>query len=267
MGSFFTSFNLNLWDSFSIASVIDIIIVAFVVYKLIMLIKGTRAVQLLKGLAVLLVATALSSLFHLYTLHWLLTNALTALLVALPIVFQPELRRALEKIGRGKFFSHSFGNSAEGEMEHCVQEVVKAVFAMSKDKTGALIVFERNTRLEEYMDSGVPIDGAVSQELLVNIFVPNTPLHDGAVIIRGDRIVAAACVLPLTEVKQLNKELGTRHRAGLGVTEVSDGVVVIVSEETGLVSLAVEGVLVRGLDQETLTARLSGACLLYTSIL
>lgn len=251
--------NLDFLEVLSLTSIIDIAIVAFVLYRLMLLIKGTRAVQLLKGLAVLLVATALSSLFKLYTLHWLLRQALTALVVALPIVFQPELRRALEKIGGGTFLARPFASMAEAERDLNIEELVRAVRILAREKIGALIILERVTGMEEYIDSGVKIGGLVSPELLINIFIPKTPLHDGAVIIRGDRVMAAACVLPLTEEKELSKELGTRHRAGIGITEVSDALAIIVSEETGTVSLAVEGVLARGLDENTLADRLSGA--------
>jgi diadenylate cyclase len=249
----------NLFDTFSLTSIIDIAIVAFVLYRLMLLIKGTRAVQLLKGLAVLVLANAVSSLLHLYTLQWLLKQAMTALVVALPIVFQPELRRALEKLGGGRFLSPQFGFSGEVDLERLVGEIVRAVRTMSRDRTGALIVLERSTGLEEYIDSGIKVGGLVSAELLVNIFIPRTPLHDGAVIVRGDRIMAAACVLPLTQGQNLSKTLGTRHRAGVGITEESDAVAVIVSEQTGTISLAVEGVLSRELDEKVLAERLLGA--------
>ncbi|MCL6612160.1 MAG: diadenylate cyclase CdaA [Peptococcaceae bacterium] len=251
--------NFNLLDIFSLTSIIDIAIVAFVLYRLMLLIKGTRAVQLLKGLAVLVVATAVSSLLHLYTLQWLLKQAMTALVVALPIVFQPELRRALEKIGGGRFLSPQFGNAGEIDLDRLVGEIVRAAGIMSRERIGALIVLERSTGLEEYIDTGVKVGGLISAELLVNIFIPRTPLHDGAVIVRGDRIMAAACVLPLTQGHSLEKTLGTRHRAGVGITEESDAVTVIVSEQTGIISLAVEGVLARELDEKTLADRLLGA--------
>lgn len=249
---------LNL-DLFNITSIVDILLVAFVLYRLALLIRGTRAVQLIKGLAVLLVATALSSWLHLYTFHWLLRQTMTALVVALPIVFQPELRRALEKLGGGRFFASSMLYMAEDDRSRTVAEVVRAACALSRTRTGALIVLERVTGLEEYMDTGTRIEGLVSAEFLVNIFVPNTPLHDGAAIIRGDRVIAAACVLPLTMNTDIAKELGTRHRAGIGISEVSDALAVIVSEETGNISLAVEGVLARNLDESTLSDRLNGA--------
>ncbi len=251
--------DFSLLDTFSLTSIIDIAIVAFVLYRLMLLIKGTRAVQLLKGLAVLVVASAVSSLLQLYTLQWLLKHAMTALVVALPIVFQPELRRALEKIGGGRFLSPQFGTAGEVDLGLVVDEIVRAVGTMSRERIGALIVLERSTGLEEYIDTGIKVGGQVTAELLINIFIPRTPLHDGAVIIRGDRIMAAACVLPLTQGQNLSRALGTRHRAGVGITEESDAVAVIVSEQTGTISLAVEGVLARELDGKLLADRLLGA--------
>lgn len=242
---------------FNLTSVIDILIVAFVVYRLMLLIRGTRAVQLIKGLAVLLVATALSSLLNLNTLNWLLKQTMTALVVALPIVFHPELRRALEKLGRGKFLPQNTLTTGEIDGTRLVAELIRACTVLAKNKMGALIILERETGLNEHIDSGVKIEGLVSAEFLVNIFVPKTPLHDGAVIIRGNRVAAAACFLPLSESPNLTSDLGTRHRAGIGVTEVSDAVAVIVSEETGSVSIAVEGVLTRRLDEAALQEKLT----------
>jgi len=242
---------------FNLSSVIDILIVAFVIYRLMLLIKGTRAVQLIKGLVVLLIATALSSLFNLYTINWLLRQAMTALVVALPVVFQPELRRALEKLGRGKFLAQT--SLASGEIDHVklIAEINRSATVLSKNKMGALIILERETGLEDHIDTGVKVDGMVSAEFLVNIFIPKTPLHDGAVIIRGDRVAAAACFLPLSENPYLTSDLGTRHRAGIGITEHSDAVAVIISEETGAVSIAVEGKLTRYLDEATLQDKLT----------
>ncbi|MFZ5649907.1 MAG: diadenylate cyclase CdaA [Bacillota bacterium] len=259
MPEWLKGYNFNPLDIFSITNLIDIAIVAFVLYRLMLLIKGTRAVQLLKGLAVLVVATALSSLLQLYTLQWILKQAMTALVVALPIVFQPELRRALEKLGGGGGWLLNRHNVSDADIESLVSEIVRAVRIMSKEKIGALIVLERSTGLEEYIDTGIKVGGRASGELLVNIFIPRTPLHDGAVIIRGDRIMAAACVLPLTQAQNLSKSLGTRHRAGIGITEESDALAVIVSEETGAISLAVEGVLAGGLDEKLLADRLMAA--------
>jgi len=243
---------------FNLSSVIDILIVAFLMYRLMLLIKGTRAVQLIKGLAVLLVITAFASLFNLYTINWLLGKSMTALVVALPVVFQPELRRALEKLGRGRFLNHpTLAPSGEIDQVKVVNEIIRAVTLLSKNKIGGLIVLERETGLEDHIDTGVKVDGLVTAEFLVNIFVPKTPLHDGAVIIRGDRVAAAACFLPLSESPHLPSDLGTRHRAGIGITEHSDAVAVIISEETGYISLAVEGVINRSLDEVELSKRLT----------
>ncbi|MDD3653584.1 MAG: diadenylate cyclase CdaA [Desulfotomaculaceae bacterium] len=245
---------------FNLYSVIDIFIVAFIVYKLMLMIKGTRAVQLIKGLAVLLIATALSSMLNLYTMNWILKQAMTALVVALPVVFQPELRRALEKLGRGQFLTHgSLTPMSQGEIGQVkiIAEITRSTTILSKNKIGALIVLGRETGLEEYIDTGLKIDGIVSAEFLVNIFIPKTPLHDGAVIIRNGRVAAAACFLPLSENPNLTSDLGTRHRAGIGISEHSDAVSIIVSEETGIISVAVEGVLTRNLDEASLQERLS----------
>ncbi|MDO7786560.1 diadenylate cyclase CdaA [Desulforamulus aquiferis] len=249
---------LNL-DILNITSILDIILVTFVFYRFMRIIQGTRAVQLIKGLVVLLVANTVSSWLHLYTINWLLQQVMTALVVALPIVFQPELRRALETLGRGKFFAKTISTIKEADRTRMINEVVRAVQVLTKNKMGALIIIERQTGLEEYIDSGVKIDGIVSAEFMINIFIPNTPLHDGAVIIRGDRVVAAASFLPLSENPYLSKELGTRHRAGIGVTEVSDALAVIVSEETGDISLASDGNLDRMLDEPTLKKKLTEA--------
>ncbi|MFZ5590953.1 MAG: diadenylate cyclase CdaA [Bacillota bacterium] len=248
--------DFNFWDIFGLTSIIDIAIVTYVLYRLMLLIKGTRAVQLLKGIAVLLVATAISSLFKLYTLHWLLKQSLYFLAVALPIVFQPELRRALEKIGGGKFIARSFVNLSEGELEKTISSIGQAVEYLAERRIGALLVLERVTGLEEHAETGVKLDAWLSAELLVNLFIPKTPLHDGAVIVRGSRILAAGCVLPLTDEHNLSKELGTRHRAGIGISEVSDALAVMVSEETGKISLAVEGTLLRGLTRPALEEKL-----------
>ena len=245
--------------SLSITTVLDLLIVAFVVYRIFLLIRGTRAVQLIKGLIVLVVAMVVSDWINFNTVNWLLRQAVTALIVALPVVFQPELRRALEKLGGGKFLARNVFMLAEEEKNTMIREVVRSVQMLAKNSIGALIVLERGTGLEEYIDTGTKIDGEISAELLVNIFIPKTPLHDGAVVVRGDRILAAACVLPLDESPHVNKALGTRHRAGLGISEQSDAVAVIVSEETGVISLATEGELLRYLDDTTLAEHLNKA--------
>lgn len=248
LGLLKTKLNINL-DLFNVVSIVDILIVAFVLFHLMLLIRGTRAVQLIKGLVVLLVATAVSSLLNLNTVHWLLKQTMTALVVALPIVFQPELRRTLEKLGGGDFFARSLTQMAEGDRSALINEVVRAVERMSATRTGALIVLERITGLEEFVDTGIELDAQVTAELLMNVFIPKSPLHDGATIIRGDRMLAASCVLPLSDSRELSRDLGTRHRAAIGLTEQSDALAVVVSEETGNVSLALEGSLYRRLNE------------------
>ncbi len=236
--------------------VIDIAIVTYLLYRLIILIRGTRAEQLVKGLIVLLVALVVSGLLGLRTINWFLQGLMTMGLVAIPIVFQPELRRALEHIGRGKIFQRSVYDHEEEHFHVVLEELLKAIPVLVKKKIGALIVLERNTGLKEYVETGIRIEGIVSAELLINIFMPRSPLHDGAVIIKGVILAAAGCFLPLTENPNLSKELGTRHRSGLGITEISDAVVIIVSEETGVISLAHEGKLTRYLDEKTLRSTL-----------
>lgn len=230
---------------------LDIAIVLFIVYRLYMAIRGTRAVQLLKGLAVIVLGAFVSQFVGLALTNWLLNQVLTVGLVALPIIFYPELRRALEHIGRGSLFSKS-SLLGPRERTHAIDEVVRAILSLSERRSGALIVWEQETGLKDWSESGINVDAAISAELLINIFEPNTPLHDGAVILRGDRIRAASCFLPLSENPELNIDLGTRHRAGLGISEQSDAVAIIVSEETGAISLANEGKLIRYLDEKTL---------------
>lgn len=239
-------------EAFNLISVIDILIVAFVLYKGMMIIKGTRAVQLIKGLVVLILASLISNWLGLRTVGWILAQLQTVLVVALPVVFQPELRRALEKLGRGKFFARPATILNEEAINKLVEEIVRAVKLISKNSHGALIIIEREIGVNDFIETGIKIDGLVSSEFMVNIFVPKSPLHDGAAIIRGDRVIAASCFLPLSENPNLSKELGTRHRAGLGLTEQSDALAVIVSEETGVISIAEEGRLTRYLDENTL---------------
>nr|WP_113802168.1 diadenylate cyclase CdaA [Garciella nitratireducens] len=242
----------ELFLNMRIRDVIDIAIVAYFFYKLMGLIKETRAEQLIKGIIFILLATQLSEWLGLYTINWILKNTLTVGVIAILVVFQPELRRGLERIGRSKFFGNIFEKSSEEQSTGTIDEIIKAVQMLSKDKVGALIVIERETKLGEVIETGIHLDSLVSGELIINTFIPNTPLHDGAMIIRGDRIVASGCFLPLTENQGLSKQLGTRHRAGLGITENSDSVVVIVSEETGIISLAMDGKLSRYLDIQSL---------------
>lgn len=242
---------MELFKQLRFMDLIDIAIVAYVAYRAILLIRGTRAVQLIKGLAVLIISTKASEWLGLYTINWLLRNTMTVGVIALLIVFQPELRRALEQLGRGGFLVNPFFSISEEEINKLINELAHAVQVFTKNKMGTLIVLERNTGLNEVIETGIEIGGKVTAELLVNIFIPNTPLHDGAVVIRNDKIMAAGCFLPLTENPNLSKELGTRHRAALGITEQSDAVSIIVSEETGVISVAVDGKLTRYLDIKT----------------
>jgi diadenylate cyclase len=245
--------NIGIWD------IVDMGIVAFVFYKLYMLIRETRAEQLIKGILVLLLVTPLSEVLQLHVINWILRNTMTVGLIALLIVFQPELRRALEYIGRTKFLTKSIADIEQEEIERLVEEVGEAAGSLSRQKIGALMVIEKETGLNEVVETGTRIAGQVSRALLINIFIPNTPLHDGAVVIRKNKIMAAGCFLPLTDNSSLNKELGTRHRAGLGITEKSDALVVIVSEETGAISIAENGKLTRYLDVDTLKKRIDSS--------
>ncbi len=230
----------------------DVLIVAAVIYKLYKLLRETRAEQLAKGIVILLILTKVSEWMKLYTINWILNNAMTVGTLALLIVFQPELRRGLEYIGRSRLLSKSFVEIRGESLSNVVDEIVDAAASLSRQKIGALIVMERQTGLNEVVETGTKIDGLVSSDLLINIFIPNTPLHDGAVIIKDDKIKAAACFLPLTDNSALSKELGTRHRAALGISERSDALAIIVSEETGAISIAENGTIARYLDSKTL---------------
>lgn len=240
-----------------VSAVADVLIVAYVIYRILVIIRGTRAVSLLKGIAVLFIATMLSNLLGLRTVYWLLQKTITMLFVALPIVFMPELRRALEHIGRGSLFTGPLGFLEKEDVLKLIADVARASAVMARDKVGALIVIERETGVAELMETGTKVDAVVSAELLINIFMPNSPLHDGAAIIKRDRIVAAGCYLPLSESPAISKKLGTRHRAALGLSEQSDAIVIIVSEETGVISLALNGKLTRYLDEGALRDRLA----------
>jgi len=238
----------------SIKDIVDVLIVSYIIYKVLMMVRGTRAVQLLQGIFLLVLVWALSNLLNLYTLKWLMNQMFTFGVVTVLIIFQPELRRALEQIGRNKLFQRS--SPEEQDVSHRVNEIVKSVNYLARRKIGALIVFERNTGLNDYIESGIKMESKLSSELLSNVFVPNTPLHDGAVIIRGGLIMAAGCYLPLSENPFISKELGTRHRAAIGITEVCDAISVTVSEETGQISLAMNGQIVRDIKEESLISKL-----------
>lgn len=241
----------GLLSTMRILDIVDIIVVAVFLYQLYYMISGTRAISLLKGLLLLGALTVISSWLDLHVVNWLLEKSMTVLIVALPIVFQPELRKALEQLGRGRFISRSTLVDDE-ERTRVIDEVVLACERMSKEQIGALIVFERSVGLGDYIDTGIYVDGVVSEELLGNIFIPNTPLHDGAVVVRENRVIAAGCLLPLTQDRSLSSELGTRHRAAIGLSEQADALVVVVSEETGAISYAYGGRIYRHLDGDNL---------------
>ena len=234
-----------------ILDVIDTGLVAYFLYRIYITLKNTRAAALVKGLAVLASLVVISKWLNLHVVNWLLEKSMTMLMVALPVVFQPELRRTLEQIGRGRLFRKRI-ELDEAELNDMIEAVANAAMIMGQRKVGALIVFERAVGLEERIETGVKIDGLVTDSLLLNIFEKDTPLHDGAVIIRGNRIVAASCLLPLTDARGLSQELGTRHRAGIGVTEISDAIAVIVSEETGAMSVATNGKISRFMDNNSM---------------
>ena len=248
----------GLLTTIGILDIIDIVVVAYFLYRVYLMLKNTRAATLVKGLLVLVGFMIICRAVNLHVISWLLEKSMTVIMVALPVVFQPELRRALEQIGRGKLFRKG-SELDEQELNAMLDDVANATKAMSASKVGALMVFERATGLVERIETGVPIDGVVSSGLIQNIFVKDTPLHDSAVIIRGNRIVAACCLLPLTENRNLSQELGTRHRAALGMSEQSDAMVLVVSEETGAISIARNGELMRYLTVEDVKAILRNA--------
>lgn len=237
------------WPKLSWLDLLDILIVAFLLYEILLVIKGTRAVQILQGIFILLLAKVTSFYLHLATLNWILDYLMLVLAVALPIVFQPELRRALEQLGRGGVVAAAMPKLKREEIMHCVDELTWATVILSQTKTGALLVIERETGLEDFIEKGTKVEAEVSSKLLLSIFMPKSPLHDGAVIIRGVRVMAAGCYLPLSDNPWLEKSLGSRHRSGLGISEETDALVLIVSEETGEISLAREGNLMRNLDE------------------
>ena len=255
--------NIGLPQSFHLTYIVEILILTVIIYELLIWVKNTRAWTLLKGIVVVTAFALISYFFHLTTLTWLMSKTAGVLVTVVVIVFQPELRRALEQLGRKNIIFSIFGTSAviaeedRRSRDKINSEIVKAVFEMSKVKTGALIVMEKKVILNEYERTGIPIDALISSQLLMNIFEHNTPLHDGAVFIRNQRVVAAPCYLPLSDNMELSKELGTRHRAGVGISEVSDSLTIIVSEETGAVSIAESGKLTRSVSPDDLKAKLA----------
>lgn len=243
-------FILKFFELIRFKDIVDVALVAIMFYYVIKIIKGTRAEQLFKGILVILILTKISDLLRLYTIKWIFSNIMNFGFIAILIVFQPELRRGLEFLGRNSSIKNALLNK-DNKVPSQVTEIVDAVASLSRQKIGALIIFERKTGLDDIADTGTRLDSYISSSLLINIFIPNTPLHDGAVIIKGDRIKAAACFLPLSDSNSIAKELGTRHR-GIGVTERSDALSLIVSEENGSISIAENGEISRYLDIETL---------------
>lgn len=237
-----------------VTDIIDIALIAFVVYKLFSLLKNTRAEQVLKGLIFVLIFASIADMLNINTVSWVMNQFLTVSLVFIIVVFQPELRTGLERIGRGRSI---FATDRNKRDEDSISELVSAMSSLSRQKIGALVVLERQVGLSDIVESGTRLDADISSELLINIFIPNTPLHDGAVIIRENSIVAAACYLPLSSSNTISKELGTRHRAAIGISEKSDAVVIIVSEETGNISIAENGIINRYFDEESLRIRLT----------
>lgn len=235
-------------------TIIDILVVSVIIYWLLWVAQGTRATQLIRGIVIFLVVLLIiGSSLGLTTLNWLLAQIWPALIIAIPVIFQPEIRRALEQLGHSvSIVPHFTPRTEEVGAERMVDELVRAAAQLARHRYGALIVIERETGLQEYAERGIPIDAYLTRQLLINIFYPNSPLHDAAVIVRGDRVVAASVVLPLTDNISASGQLGTRHRAALGITEQSDALGVVVSEETGQIAVAHNGRLIRNLDQDRL---------------
>ena len=238
---------------------IEIIIIAFLLYNILVWIKDTRAWALLKGIIVIGVFTLIAYILNLRTILWIASKTISVGIIALVIIFQPELRRALEQLGRKKILTNIFRFESEKDerfSNKTINELIRATFELAKEKTGALIVLEQEMKLQEYEKTGIEVDALVTSQLLINIFEHNTPLHDGAVIIRDNRVIAATCYLPLSDNMSLSKSLGTRHRAAVGISEVTDSFTIIVSEETGLVSVAVGGELIHNMDGESIRNKL-----------
>lgn len=263
MGAFWekASIYLNL-PKITMTDVVEILIITFLFYYMLVWIKNTRAWVLLKGIMVILLFVLVAAVFQMNTIIWIAKNTLSVAITAIVIIFQPEIRKALENLGQKNFLTSFLAfDFSKGEIakftDKTINELVKACYEMGKVKTGALIVIEDEIVLSEYERTGIAVDGILTSQLLINIFEKNTPLHDGAVIVRGDRVVSATCYLPLTDSLSISKDLGTRHRAAVGISEVSDSLTIVVSEETGKVSIAMGGELYRNVDAEFLKNKLS----------
>ena len=261
----------SLWEKLSMCmyplkmsttDLVEIVIITFLFYYVLVWIKNTRAWMLLRGLLVILLFVGVAVVFEMNTIIWIAENTLSVALIALVIIFQPEMRKALENLGRKNFITALFPfelsrNDGRKFSDRTISEMVKACYEMGRVKTGALIVVENDIVLSEYEKTGIEVDGILTSQLLINIFEKNTPLHDGAVLVRGDRVVSATCYLPLTDSLSISKDLGTRHRAAVGISEASDSLTIVVSEETGKVSIAIGGELYRNVDAEFLKNKLA----------
>lgn len=261
--TFFQEYMVRLMPSkIKLTDILEIIIIAFLIYNIMKWVKTTRAWVLMRGLAILMIFWLVASILNFHVILWIFVNALSVGITAIIIVFQPEFRKALEQLGKKNIVGPliNFSDSkekAERFSDHTVEELVRATFELGKTKTGALMVIEEEVLLTEFEQTGIEVDAVISSQLLINIFEHNTPLHDGAVILRGNRVAAATCYLPLSDNMRLSKELGTRHRAGVGISEVTDSFTIIVSEETGKVSIAKGGELIRSVDGDYLRAKLT----------
>ena len=254
--------NIYIPRTLRVSNIFEIIILAIILYEFMAWVKTTRAFALLKGIIVILVFLIIAYIFDFTTILWIAGKVINIAIIAVLVIFQPELRKALEQLGQKKYFKSILPftekkDKGERFSDKTVNELVRACFELAKNKTGALIVIEQDILLTDYEKTGIPVDGIVTSQLLINIFEHNTPLHDGAVIVRGDRIVSATCYLPLSDNMQISKELGTRHRAAVGISEVTDTMTLVVSEETGNVSIAIAGELIRAVDQDYLKKKLT----------
>ncbi len=258
VGKYFSA--LHIPSNISWIDIVEILIIAFLVYQVMVWIKNTKAWSLLKGMLVILCVVLIAAVFNMTTILWIAKNTLSLAIIAVIVVMQPELRRALEQLGNKNIFKSMIridSRTDDGRFtDNTIEEIVRGSFEMAKVCTGALIVIQQTNSLEEYEKTGITVDGLVTSQLLINIFEHNTPLHDGAVIIRGNRVTSATCYLPLSDNRSLSKELGTRHRAAVGISEETDALTVVISEETGKVSVAYKGQLSRNLDPEELRGRL-----------
>ncbi len=247
---------LQTFQNITVRDIVDILLVTVVLFSIYRLFRETRAQQLVKGIVLIFLFSGATSALRLYTIYWMLNGALAVGVVALLVVFQPELRRGLEYLGRGNILQQSLSEVRGETVTHIVDEIMHAITSLARQQIGSLIVIERKTGMKDVIETGTRMDAIISSELLINIFIPGTPLHDGAVVIKDDKISAASCFLPLTDNNKLERDLGTRHRAAIGISERSDAFTIVVSEETGAISYAEHGILSRYIDEAILREKL-----------